>query len=267
MQSPHVKRLATAAVLLPLLALVLLQGGWAVVAGVLLVSTLASWEYFTMFWAQGQGRGKKFIGLGFCALIVLAAATHRPNLVLAVMAISLWASHLFFLFSYSRNPDEAFYTNAAIMISGLLYIPVSLQFLLTFSRAEIILVILAGFASDTGAYYAGRFLGRARIWPAVSPKKTWAGSGGGLVLCVAATTAFAFFFLPGEPLWWWAVVGVLLNLAAQLGDFFESALKRWLGVKDSGHMLPGHGGMLDRIDSLLLAIPVYAACRGILAIL
>lgn len=123
---------------------------------------------------------------------------------------------------------------------------------------------LAAFISDTGAYYIGTYLGRARIWPRVSPKKSWAGSIGGLVLCIAMCVGLGLWW-GVRPWWQFAMLGVLLNAASQLGDFFESALKRTLGVKDSGTLLPGHGGLLDRIDSLLFVVPVYAAADSVLA--
>lgn len=128
------------------------------------------------------------------------------------------------------------------------------------SAPEIALVLLTTFAADTGAYYAGSHIGGPKIWPSVSPKKTWAGSLGGLCLSIIVCTVIGMAF--GAAHWTsFALLGAGLNLAAQLGDFFESALKRWRGVKDSGKVLPGHGGILDRIDSLLFTLPCTAALR------
>jgi phosphatidate cytidylyltransferase len=134
---------------------------------------------------------------------------------------------------------------------------------------ETVLVLLASFASDTGAYYAGSWFGKRKIWPAISPKKTWAGSVGGALTCVAVCLilGFAVGDWPfGRASWGtWIALGLALNLASQFGDFFESALKRSLDAKDSGALLPGHGGVLDRIDSLLFAAPVYKAASLLLA--
>ncbi len=110
--------------------------------------------------------------------------------------------------------------------------------------------------SDTCAYYSGRLFGKRKLWPRVSPKKTWMGSFGSLLGCLL------FSFIYGEIFFsmsWYQILilGTLLNLGAQLGDLFESALKRYLKIKDSGFILPGHGGILDRIDSLLFVCPIY----------
>ena len=103
--------------------------------------------------------------------------------------------------------------------------------------------------------------GKKKIWPRISPKKSWAGSLGGMGACVLTTLVFGLALGNGAPVWQWLVLGAGLNVAAQMGDFFESALKRSLDVKDSGSILPGHGGLLDRVDSLLLVIPTYGLVR------
>ncbi len=115
--------------------------------------------------------------------------------------------------------------------------------------------------SDAGAYYSGRLIGGKKIWPAVSPNKTWAGTLGGLALAMAWSLLYGGVWGAASPGAWLAL-GAALNIAVQLGDFYESALKRAAGVKDSGALLPGHGGILDRIDGLLPATLVYAAARA-----
>jgi len=109
-------------------------------------------------------------------------------------------------------------------------------------------------ATDTGAYFAGRRFGKRRLLPKVSPNKTVAGSIGGAVLAAAAALIAAYFW--GINWSYGLALGLAASLAGQLGDLFESALKRFAGVKDSGSILPGHGGVLDRFDSFLFAVPV-----------
>lgn len=112
-------------------------------------------------------------------------------------------------------------------------------------------------ATDTGAFFAGRTIGGAKLWPRVSPKKTWAGAIGGLVAAVAAgavVASSAGFELSPALL----TTAVLLSVACQLGDLFESAVKRRFGVKDSGHIIPGHGGLMDRVDGLIFACALAA---------
>lgn len=111
--------------------------------------------------------------------------------------------------------------------------------------------------NDTGAYCFGCTLGKRRLWEELSPKKSWEGFWGGFACCVACAIAirYCFSFADGMSVWQWAIFGVLVSAFATWGDLFESLLKRAAGVKDSSHMIPGHGGILDRIDSLLLVAP------------
>jgi phosphatidate cytidylyltransferase len=134
--------------------------------------------------------------------------------------------------------------------------------------ALVMLPVVVTWLNDSGAYFFGRRFGRARLMPTVSPGKTWAGAYGAVLTSVLATWALAALVLPS-----WAhltlgtvgiiVVGVTLSLAAQVGDLAESMLKREAGVKDSSSLIPGHGGVLDRVDSLLFTLPVGYVLLGL----
>lgn len=264
--SSHGQRWLTSLLLLPLLALILYLGGWWLFFAVALVSCIAQFEFYTMFWRDARFAAK-IVGLALGILILVLGALGHPlwggGLLLAVF----WILQLRFLFQYSSAPHMADYQSKILLLCGLLYIPVSLQCFLFLGPIEILFVMLTTFASDTGAYYAGSILSGPKVWPAISPKKTWAGSFGGLAVCLLITAFFALFLPPevlqGAGFWTWLGLGLALNLAAQYGDFFESALKRSLDIKDSGAFLPGHGGMLDRIDGMLLALPVYMLIRSL----
>ena len=128
-----------------------------------------------------------------------------------------------------------------------------------------LLFTLAGTsACDTGAYAVGRLIGRHRMAPHISPGKTWEGAAGGFVASVAAMLAVGALLDLGVELWQSAVAAVVVAIVAQLGDLFESFLKRAANVKDSGSIMPGHGGLLDRIDSILFALPAvyYLVAMG-----
>ncbi len=119
-----------------------------------------------------------------------------------------------------------------------------------------LLFTLAGTsASDTGAYAVGRLIGRHRMTPTLSPNKTWEGAAGGLIVSLAAMLAVGAWLELGVEFWQYLVVAVVVAVVAQLGDLFESFLKRRADAKDSGSIMPGHGGLLDRIDSILFALP------------
>ena len=122
-------------------------------------------------------------------------------------------------------------------------------------------VLLIVWVTDIGGYFAGRGLGGPKLWPRVSPKKTWAGAIGGFVASLFVAAGFAAFGLGrAGPL---VLLGAVLSVASQLGDLFESAVKRRFGVKDSSHIIPGHGGLLDRLDGFVAAV-VLAAIFGFL---
>jgi phosphatidate cytidylyltransferase len=179
---------------------------------------------------------------------------------------------------------------AAASAFGVLYLAVPLALLVALRRdvlqnVLVVFILFSVWAGDTAAYYVGRSLGRRKLAPAVSPNKTWEGAIASVLASVAVAALVTRFHAEisrlfnssqaNDGLWrhapssvpWGPVIvlGVLTNVAAQFGDLFESALKRGAQVKDSGSLLPGHGGMLDRIDALFFAIPVvwyYANLTG-----
>jgi phosphatidate cytidylyltransferase len=122
-------------------------------------------------------------------------------------------------------------------------------------REWVLLVILTVWITDSGAYFVGRAIGRHKLAPAVSPGKTWEGAIGGQVAGLAALVGMSAAFGLDLPIGHAIILGLLVPFVGQVGDLAESALKRGLGIKDSSHLFPGHGGMVDRLDSLLFAGP------------
>jgi phosphatidate cytidylyltransferase len=122
---------------------------------------------------------------------------------------------------------------------------------------HVLWLFLVVWATDIFAYFAGRSIGGAKLAPSISPGKTWAGLYGGMAGAGLTGGVVALAF--GAGFWPASVLAALLAVVAQIGDLFESALKRRAGVKDSGHLIPGHGGLLDRIDGLVFAAPLFAA--------
>jgi len=264
-------RLVTGLALAIVLTACLVLGGAYLAMALALVSVLALYEFFQLFWPGKTRIPTKIFGLFmalalFCPVGGGAAAAVIPVLVFAWAAIA-------FLFEYSgsENPvsgvnpaGNASLSSQAPLVLGFLYVPVIVHLALSLTLKEQFLVVLAAIASDTAAYYAGCAFGRHKIWPRVSPKKSWEGSIAGFIATIAVTVCIACIPFGDGPLHgggvlMWIVIGALLNIAAQFGDFFESALKRVSGVKDSSALLPGHGGILDRIDSILFALAAYSA--------
>jgi phosphatidate cytidylyltransferase len=128
----------------------------------------------------------------------------------------------------------------------------------TAGRADLLFLVLTVWASDIGAYLVGRWIGGPRLAPRISPGKTWSGAAGGLVGGCLCGLAVAHLYAAPSAAWYVIVVAAVLGIVAQAGDLLESLIKRRFGVKDSGRTIPGHGGLLDRLDGLLTAGPVAA---------
>jgi phosphatidate cytidylyltransferase len=200
-----------------------------------------------------------WVGLATAAVLIGRAHLVMPLadlLVLATMTTAVTG------LLFSSVSVEYRFKDTCITLFGMLYVGLTLSSLVltrTFPAGEwfILFVALVTWAGDTGAYYSGRLWGRHPLAPTVSPKKTIEGLLGGIVLAIVAALLAQASFLPQLRLQDALILGVLLTGTGLLGDLCESAIKRSVGVKDSGGILPGHGGMLDRLDSLLFAAPTF----------
>jgi phosphatidate cytidylyltransferase len=263
----NLARIGTALVFSLAVTASVVSGGWPLRLLVLVVSCIGLREFLEMH--TGPTRpGLTICGLFLCAAIILSQSIDALiTLLTATMAVP--AVGLAVLYDRARGSGRLSVTDYAPLLFGLLYIPLILQLGLYLAPAEQFLVILCAAASDTGGYYAGTRFGGHKLCPSVSPLKSWEGFGGGLALCTAvcllmgAASGHLQWRFPHLPLWGWALMGPVLHLAAVAGDLFESALKRGLGRKDSGSLLPGHGGMLDRLDSFLFVLPAFMLIRAV----
>ena len=154
-------------------------------------------------------------------------------------------------------------SSRALLLAGLAYVMLAgvavlwLRYDPTAGRADVLFVLFAVWAGDVGAYLVGRWIGGPRLAPLISPGKTWSGSVGGLLAAIAAGSLVAHF-LSDAATWRAMLIAAGLGVVAQAGDLLESFVKRRLQVKDSGHLIPGHGGLFDRLDGVLAAAPVAA---------
>lgn len=262
----HKKRLVTAAVLVVILAVGMAVGGWLLRLMVTMAAVFGLWELYQMFWPGRVRKGSKATGYLAGALICLGSGTwFGLSGVLGLLCLCTFFVIMRFLVLYGRGDDNAKLADELPLIFGLIYIAVNLQFALNMTLNEQILVILGAVASDIGAYYTGSNLGRHKIWPRVSPNKSWEGSIGAIFTNLFVIGLFgsmvAIDGLEHVTMWQWGLAGAFISVMAQLGDFFESAFKRAVGVKDSSNILPGHGGVLDRLDSILFVLPTYMLIR------
>ncbi len=246
------KRILTAALLLPpVLYLILRAPSLAFLAAAAVVALLCFHEYRRIVEAHGFSCGGP---IGYAAgLIVLLMPQREALAVLSILAL------VALLVAMRRENLSEALPSAGALLLGVVYVFLPWRFaagLRAVSEHWVLFALAINWAGDVAAYYAGRAFGRHRMAPRVSPKKSWEGA----AASVAASMLFGFLYLgrfqSGIP--WYEVAGLCLvaNLAGQWGDLAESAIKRGAGVKDSGVLLPGHGGFLDRLDSTLFSLPV-----------
>jgi len=257
-------RVLVAALGIPLLAGMAYLGGWWL-AGLAAVLSLLGWREYVMLFKNSIHAIYIWIGYLGTMLVILAWQTGAPP---ALAAMTLWSlSLLALLLPSSGQPQPA--AAAGLCLLGVLYIPGTLGHLIALRNIDctwgfklLMWTMALVWLYDTGAYFFGLTLGRHRLAPAISPKKSWEGVAGGAAVAVLA----AF----GLGRWWQLPLTALDTIVMALGivafgtagDLVESKLKRNVGAKDSGDLLPGHGGVLDRFDSMMFAVPwVYWYCR------
>ena len=301
------KRVLTAAILIPLVILALFKAPlWLFTLLVLSVALLAAHEYMGIAKASGF---RPFQAFSYFALILVFLIFHVMAYVLATLppisemcrlrgmvgmlmfysvpAIALLAPLILLLISLRREPLLHALPDAALSYMVIPYVGFTLALLpvlrsVSNGAVYLLFLMLLVWCGDIAAYYVGRTFGKHKLAPRISPGKTWEGTVASVVAAIAVGVALFHYINPIAsalrdvhllaaasyarsnahpiltlaPVWLVALFAAGVNIAAQLGDLVESALKRGAGVKDSGALLPGHGGVLDRIDALLFALPV-----------
>lgn len=245
-------RVAAALVLAPLTIAIAWIGGWLWICLVTAAAALLYAEWLTIV---GAARNRIVLAAGIAALAIagLLLIANQVGIAVAVLAAGTVLIAILAPESRSWVTGGIGYAAAAMIGAVLVRRDADAGFL------ALIFVLLVVWVTDIGGYFAGRGIGGPKLWPRVSPKKTWAGAIGGLVLSLTVAAGFALLgFGRMLPL---LLLGAVLSVVSQLGDLFESAVKRRFGVKDSSHLIPGHGGLMDRLDGFVAAI-VFAALVG-----
>ena len=217
-----------------------------------------------------------FLGaLWVLAFVIAGQSTGTPtNFLLASAGVFLVGVFVAVLWTIAYYDGRGLPIAAAYLLGGPLYIGFLLAHAValrelgdggTQGRDWLLLALAVTFATDVGAFFTGRSVGRHRMAPTISPGKTWEGVAGGLVSSIAASLVVGQVLSLEPPAWQVALLGLAASVAAQMGDLWESRLKRISQVKDAGSIIPGHGGVLDRLDSLLWSVPtVYYLVVGVL---
>lgn len=272
-------RVLVALVAVPLVLAVLYwaPGSEATFLLVLAATALAMREFFGMTIGEPRDRAASLV-IGVAAVGVLYGvhpyslrmidAWRTPDAQAALLVtgpllaifLAVIPTGLYYLFRFGEISTVA--ARFAATVTGIVYVGFTMMFLALCKRDfgphgadVIVMILLIAWVGDTGAYFAGRFLGKSKLYEAVSPKKTWAGAIGGLAGSLVGAAAIKLLRL--DHLGWIDVVLIAIPgaILGQLGDLAESLFKRAVGVKDSGSLLPGHGGMLDRVDAVLFIAP------------
>jgi len=247
-------RALAAAVLAPIAIAIAYTGGWS---WALLVTLATVGLYLEWLLIVGLAREWRATAPGVAALAVAGMCLMAGRLDIALVVLGIGLVAVAALSPERRNWSATgfLYAAAAEIASVMVRLHPDHGF------AALFFVLLVVWAADIGGYFAGRAIGGPKLWERVSPKKTWAGAIGGLFLSLAVAGGFAAFGAGKTgPL---LALGAILSVISQLGDLFESAVKRRFGVKDSSHVIPGHGGLLDRLDGFVAAV-VAAAIFGLL---
>jgi len=262
-----VKRIVTGLVIAVIVAVLICLGGIPFTTAACIVAILACFEFYRIVKSQGI-RPLSWFGIVFSALMIVNAYIQQYNLSFLPYPADFTLPLLLTLMTiipliwilFRPNNDNAF-IDWGWTVAGILYTGWLLSFYVQIRSTEngmawIFLVLSCTALCDAGAYAVGSNLGKHAMASSVSPGKTWEGSAAGLATSVIIAVILAIVFK--LPLYYWQMVaaGLIIGIFAQLGDLVESLLKRNMHAKDAGNLLPGHGGMLDRVDSHLLIAPV-----------
>jgi phosphatidate cytidylyltransferase len=256
--NPHLKRWATGVIAVPILFLTIAYGAETIFTLLIIVVALVGvTEYNRMVFGTGVCR-EKIETLAVALLILTAVAARDRVLLVAVLSFAVMVILMLNLLQIRQEGLDM--SRVGKVILGVMYVPLLMShFILIRQEPEgirwIFFILVLAFSGDIAAYYVGRGIGRRKLLPEVSPGKTVEGTIGLFAGSIIGCILFRQLFFPILPVLHTVILGLVGSVAGQLGDLCESALKRTAGVKDSGTLLPGHGGILDRLDCLMFITP------------
>jgi phosphatidate cytidylyltransferase len=253
----HMKRLITAFIaILFLIGVIRYAPLWVFIIVILFAALTSLNEFYSLIKPKSP---EKIVFLNYVLTTALFFSILLNNYsFIALFPFFIIIPLAYFIFNYSKSHHKI--GDIANVIMGPFYICLPLILLATIARLPqgrmwIFFILFVIFAGDTGSFYCGKFFGKHKL-SQISPGKTWEGTIGGLIANIVCAGLFGYVFFTSPSVISIMTVGIVLGISGQIGDLSESMLKRISNKKDSGNILPGHGGMLDRIDSLLFAIPV-----------
>ena len=250
---------------------------WVGVACSFLAGPVAIWLYAAL---SGEAAGKEYAASLTSFFFTGAKSLVLPAILRPVLLMTGFAAAVFILVAFlvsgilsdvlhrgtGHFGTSTAFAAGAMYVALPLFCAVAMLYVLPGGMYWVVPALVSPWVTDVAAYFTGSFLGKHKIVPALSPKKTWEGCIGGMVGCMAAMPAWVLLAVPhpsgvldSQLLLFALLLGMAAGVVAQAGDWFASAIKRWSGIKDFGNLLPGHGGILDRFDSVLFTLPVFFA--------
>jgi phosphatidate cytidylyltransferase len=234
-------------------------GGYWFTALIMALAVVGFDEYMRMLQLN---KNSTLYLLGLVGVLIISVPWHQFGIEQPLSwERVLWLFMLIFLTVTVLTKNKVSIDQAALIFIGIVYLGFGFHYIMETRLLEVnglywtSLVLICIWAADSGAYFAGMFFGKHLLWPAISPKKTYEGAAGGIILAVVIALVFAnaqpTLLTMSDAI----LLGVVIAIVGQLGDFIQSAYKRTKGIKDTGTLLPGHGGVLDRVDSWLIVFP------------
>lgn len=256
------KRLIVAIILIPVGVTLIKLGGWPLTIFVSLLLGIAAWEYCHLFMLAGYSPSTSIVVAGVVALTIsrLVSGFEHQDLILTIIVLTCMGYHLIL---YERGRDTSA-MDFAISLGGVAYLGILGPHLISLRLLPdgiwwFMLIMPVTWLADSAAFFIGSRFGKHKIAPRLSPKKSWEGYIGGIVAGILAGILFSLLWhavSPAMTIERGIIVGIVLSVFPILGDLGESMLKRQIGVKDSSNLLPGHGGLLDRLDSWIWAAAI-----------
>ena len=254
----YLKRWLTGIILAPILLIAILFGPKEIFAAIIIIFILGGvWEYNHIVFGNGFKK-EKIEGLIFAIIIPLFVFFGNNQHLLAVLAFSVLIVFILFVLSIKETNFDVLAVAKVIFV--IMYIPFLMSYFISLRMMEkgkewIFFVLILAFIGDIVALYVGKYFGRHKLVPLVSPGKTVEGLAGLILGSTIACLIFSYYFLPEISLMQIAILAIAGSIIGQMGDLCESAIKRNYGLKDASSILPGHGGVLDRLDCLIFIAP------------
>ncbi len=247
------KRIISGIIGLPFLLVIVIVGGTPLFIALLLISLVALREFYNA--CNGKFIPMKTVGyMGAVIILILMNFMFDFFYILVLLFMSVIILNIIKLIDHKYN-----FVDISITLYSLIYVPFLLGHILLITKQAndivIWLIFIAAWGTDTLAYFSGYLFGKRKLCPSISPKKTVEGAIGGTLGSMVISLIFGYFFLK-DHLFAVALIGFLGSIAAQVGDLSASSIKRYMGIKDFGNIMPGHGGVLDRFDSILFVAPM-----------